>query len=335
MNKKVVTIIICLLALFLVVSVIFNFAFGAIALGKSVSIKPSAHSKYLQESVLESGSGGKKIALIKLEGIIGYSESGRIGDNMVEDFELQLKEAVEDSDVAAIILFIDSPGGEVTASDTLYRSVKKADAKKPVIAYMNSIAASGAYYTSMGARKIVVNELCITASIGVIMQTINYQHLADFIGIQTVTFKSGKMKDMLNPSRPVTEEERLYVQGLIDETYSKFVGIVAESRKIKEDILRNGIADGRIISGKKAVEEGLADKMGYLEDAVEIAQQESKTKNTSLIRYTFPFHFGDLFRFMGESSRAEHSQVKVSLLPEQIRLEAGKLYYLSPHVFSR
>jgi len=327
MNKKVVWVFIGLLGLMLFVSILGNVVLGSLAISKA-SLKHTPQSKYLQETVLESGSGSKKIALIKLEGLISYSMEGSLGDNMVDDIRLQLEEATNDKNVAAIVLFIDSPGGEVTASDELYRLVSKANKVKPVVAYINSVGASGAYYTAMGSRYIVANELSITASIGVILQTINYQHLADFIGIQTLTFKSGKMKDLLNPARPVTEEEKAYVQGLIDETYGKFVGIVAQHTHIKVEDLRNGVADGRIESGKDAKTLGLVDDTGYLDDAIHEAQKLSDTSNTTLIRYSFPFQLGNFLKLIGESKIP--SEVKVNLLPEQVRLEAGKLYYLPP-----
>src|SRR5437764_253643 len=117
---------------------------------------------------------------------------------------------------------------------------------------MDSLAASGGYYVSCGGRYLMANETTITGSIGVIIQTLNYEQLFNKIGLASVVFKSGKFKDMLNGARPITPEERDYVQSFIMKTYDKFLGIVAKERDVPADVLRNTVADGRILSGKSA-----------------------------------------------------------------------------------
>ena len=127
---------------------------------------------------------GDKIAVIYLRGLISGMEPGAMGDTMVDDIKLQLKQAAEDAKVKAVVLHVDSPGGEVTASDTIYNAVRKFrdEKKKPVVIYMGSLAASGGYYVSCGGSWIVANETTFTGSIGVIMSSINYRVLADFFG---------------------------------------------------------------------------------------------------------------------------------------------------------
>src|SRR5262249_5990553 len=148
---------------------------------------------------------------------------------------------------------------------------------------------SGAFYAAMGSRYIIANELSITASIGVVLEAMNYEKLADFVGVKMFTFKSGAMKDLLNPTRQPTEEEKAYVQALINESYGKFVHTVAVGRKLDETKLRQGIADGRIISGKTAVSLGLVDANGYLEDAIHQACKMSKVpEETPAFRYIAP-----------------------------------------------
>src|SRR5205823_1649862 len=164
-----------------------------------------------------------------------------------------------DSRVKAIVLVIDSPGGEVTASDAIYSAVVKAGARKPVVVYMESLAASGGYYVSCGGKFLMASETTITGSIGVIIQTLNYEQLFNKVGLASVIFKSGKFKDMLNGARPITPEERELVQNFIMKTYDKFLGIVAKERNLSADLLRNTIADGRILSGKEAFENKLID----------------------------------------------------------------------------
>jgi len=270
---------------------------------------------------------GDKVAIIDLHGVISYGSPGAGNLDMVDEFLAKLEQAEQDDSVRAILIRINSPGGEVTASDVIYHALKKVDKEKPVLSYIQTVGASGAYYSAVGTRYIMANELSLTASIGVIMQTMNFQGLADKIGVQNLTFKSGKMKDMLNPFRPATDEEKAYVQDLINETYGKFVGIVAKERKIDEEKLRNGVADGRVVSGKNAVKENLIDSTGYIEDAI------SKTKkvaglpeNAEVVELQAPFSFSQLFRLFGN---APIDKVELNIGPASAKLDAGKLYYIS------
>jgi protease-4 len=150
----------------------------------------------------------------------------------------------------------------VTASDVIYNAVVKTRARKPVVVYMDSLAASGGYYVSCGGKYLMANETTITGSIGVIIQTLNYEQLFNKVGLAAVVFKSGKFKDLLNGARPMTQEEREFVQNFVMKTYDKFLGIVAKERNLPADGLRNSIADGRILSGKEALENKLIDGVG-------------------------------------------------------------------------
>ena len=246
---------------------------------------------------------------------------------MVDDLKLQLQQAVDDKRVKAIVLYVDSPGGEVTASDTIYNAVRKAREKKSIVVYMGSLAASGGYYVSCGGSYLIANDTTFTGSIGVIMQTLHYQTLFDKVGLEMITFKSGKFKDMLSGSRTLTDEEKNYVQGLIMQTYDKFVGIVATERKLDEKGLREGIADGRVVSGKDALEAKLIDAVGSVEDAYAKAMEMGHAGGATIIRYEAPFKLGKLFRLLGESDRGSKVEVNVveALKP---KLEAGRLYYL-------
>src|SRR5207237_4985581 len=127
----------------------------------------------------------------------------------------------------------------------IYNWVVKTRAKKPVIVYMDSLAASGGYYVACGGKYLMANETTITGSIGVIIQTLNYEQLFNKIGLASVVFKSGKFKDMLSGTRPMTPEESEYVQSLVMQTYEKFLGIVAHERNHPDDGLRNSLAQGR------------------------------------------------------------------------------------------
>ena len=281
----------------------------------------------LDETVVTGGSSTEKIALLPIRGVITSGAIGSAGESMVEDFKLALRQAVNDKAVKAIVLAIDSPGGEVTAADTIYQAVVKAREKKPIVIYMGSMAASGGYYIACGGSFLMASDTSITGSIGVIIETLNYQQLLGKIGVEAVVFKSGKFKDILSGSRPMTQDEKDFVQRMVMQTYDKFVGIVAKERKIPEDYLRQNIADGRIVSGRDALEQKLINGIGQIEDAYEKARQLGKAPGASVVRYEGRMKFGKLLRFFGTGS--EHAQIQLNLTESFLpKLEAGKLYLL-------
>ena len=249
---------------------------------------------------------------------------------MVDDMKIALQQAGDDSKVKAIVLAIDSPGGEVTASDVIYNAVRKARAKKPVVIYMGSLAASGGYYVSCGGTWLIANETTFTGSIGVIMETMNFESLLGKVGVAPVVFKSGKFKDMLSPTREMTQEEKDYIQKLVMDTYGKFVQIVADERKLPVDGLRNGIADGRVISGKDALDDHLIDaELGLIEDAFDKARALGNAPGAQVVRYQPGFALGKLFKIFGESSQSGKSKIEVNLTQKLLPpLEPGKLYML-------
>jgi protease-4 len=266
---------------------------------------------------------------------------------MVDVIKAQLKRAEEDHKVEAVILKVDSPGGEVLASDDISRAIAEFQednhAGKPVIASMGGLAASGGYYVSAPCRLIVANELTITGSIGVIMSTWNYRGLMDKVGVVPLTFKSGKFKDMLSGSRnpdQIPAEERAMVDALIDETYRKFKSVVAEGRgqaadknkKAKHEyraLVENwrDYADGRILSGKEARELGFVDQLGDFDQAKKEAADIAGVSNYNLVEYRLHYDLGDLLRIFGKS---DAHGLKVDLGLEMPKLEAGRLYFLSP-----
>jgi protease-4 len=293
----------------------------------AISAAPTPH---FDETVVVPGEGvnREKIAVISLRGIISSSISGSIGETMVDDIKLQLKQAADDDKVKGIVLYVDSPGGEVTASDMIYEAVRKVrdNAKKPVVVYMGSTAASGGYYIACGGSHLMANETTITGSIGVIMQTLNYQQLFDKVGLAAITFKSGKFKDLLSGSRTLTDEEREYVQGMVMQTYDKFVGIVARERKQEEQSLRNGVADGRVLSGKDALAAKLIDSIGEAEDAYAKAMELGNAKGAHVVRYETGFALSKLFKMLGQNERAKvEVNIAEAIKPQ---LEAGRMYYL-------
>jgi protease-4 len=319
---------------------IFIFAFFVLGSAnmRGVSVKEGAPK--FGEAIMVDAKPAKdaktsdaKIVVIYLRGVISSSEAGTVGETMVDDLKIQLQQAALDEKVKAIVLYVDSPGGEVTASDTIYDAVRKVrdggfgpSARKPVVVYMGSMAASGGYYVSCGGSFLMASDTTLTGSIGVIMETINYQQLFGKVGLESVVFKSGQFKDMLSGAREMTQEEKDYVQKMVMETYAKFVGIVARERKLNEDTLRNGLADGRVVSGKEAREAKLIDGLGQVEDAYAKAMALGKAPGATVVRYESPFKFGRLFKMLGQG---EKSRVEVNLVNSlKPKLEAGRLYFL-------
>jgi protease IV len=309
-------------------SMLVNMLLGVTAMGR---LGPAARlgepmPRFREVLVERDGRAtGPKIALIPLRGVISSTLSGQLGDSMVDDLRYALDQAREDDDVKAIVLEIDSPGGEVTASDVIYNAVVRAREKKPVVVHMGSLAASGGYYVACGGRYIIANDTTITGSIGVIIQTLNYQELFNKIGLSAVIFKSGEFKDMLNGARPITPEEREYVQGFVMGTYDKFLGIVARERNLSPDVLRNTVADGRILAGRDALQHKLIDGIGQIEDAFAKARELGNAPDATVVRYRPPFVFGRLFRAFGQTDN------KIELtLPRQLtpQLEPGRAYFL-------
>jgi len=299
--------------------------------GSTVGSTRLLQPRSFEEVIVQEGStSSEKIAVIPLDGIIANGAAGSLGDNMVEDFKLALEQAQNDNSVKAVVISVDSPGGEITASDVLFNSLREFSKHKPTVVYFNSIGASGAYYMACGSNYIMCNSTTFTGSIGVIISTLNYRELFGKIGLQSVVFKSGKFKDMLNGAREMTLEEQEYVQSLVMQSYGRFVGIVAKARKLDEQKLRSGVADGRILSGEDALAAKLVDKLGYVEDAYAKARELSKATGAQVIRYKRSVSFSDFFRVFGES---RSPSIKIDILEKAQALEPGRVYLL-PAIFA-
>lgn len=326
------------LVVILCLSLLLNFIFIVAGSANASAGLVARKAPRFEEAVVVEATADKdgktsdaKIAVVSLRGIITSAEPGSLTETMVEDLKLQLKQAADDDKVKAIVLHVDSPGGEVTASDIIYNAVRRVrdERKKPVVVYMGSLAASGGYYVACGGSWLMAHETTLTGSIGVIMQTLNYEQLMGKVGVSTVTFKSGQFKDMLSGSRQMTDAEKEYVQNMVMQTYGKFVGIVARERKLDENALRSGPADGRVISGKDAKEAKLINGLGELEDAYAKAMELANVKGATIIRYDSPFKLGKLLRFLGQGESQAAATVEVKIADAFTpKLEAGRLYFL-------
>src|SRR3954469_6099925 len=307
-------------------SLFVNFVLMIVAFQRLGGIREAEPIPRFREILLQRGARTTtdKIAVITMRGLISTSIPGNVSDSMVDDLRAALQQAREDHRIKAIVLEIDSPGGEVTASDVIYNAVVRTRARKPVVIYMDSLAASGGYYVACGGKYLMANETTITGSIGVIIQTLNYEQLFNKLGLASVVFKSGKFKDILNGARPMTPEERDYIQSFVMKTYEKFLGVVAHERHLDANQLRNTIADGRIMSGKDAVDNKLIDGVGQIEDAFRKAKELGGASDPTIVKYGPPFSLGRLFRALGQTEKIE---IK---LPNQItpQLESGRAYFL-------
>ena len=308
-------------------SLFVNFVLMVAAFQRLGSIREAEPIPRFREILIQRGARASldKIAVITMRGLISSSLPGNVSDSMVDDMRAALQQARDDSRVKAIVLEIDSPGGEVTASDAIYSALVKARERKPVVVYMDSLAASGGYYVSCGGKFLMANETTITGSIGVIIQTLNYEQLFNKVGLASVIFKSGKFKDMLNGARPITPEERELVQNFIMKTYDKFLGIVAKERNLPADLLRNTIADGRILSGKEAFEHKLIDGLGELDDAFSKAKELGNAPDARVVKYGPPFSLSRFLRIFGEADSKIELQLPKQLVPQ---LESGRAYFL-------
>lgn len=334
-----------ILSIFLFLALGFSLLINVGAIFGGVSSAGGRHhhgnGPRLEEMTYEQG-GKDKIAIVPVEGVISSHTGDRSGYDMVEIIKAQLDRAKEDKEVKAVVLRVDSPGGEVLASDDIAKYITRFQEStgKPVVVSMGSLAASGGYYVSAPCSWIVANELTITGSIGVIMHGYNYRGLMNKIGLRPEIYKSGKFKDMLSGDREESEispEERAMVQKLIDDTYAKFKQVVATGRKKAHEDNKDvralapnwqEYADGRVLSGKEAREIGLVDELGDFEAAISRAEELAGVSGTAtLIEYRQRIDFADLFGLWGKS---ESRAIKVDLGIEAPKIEAGRMYFISP-----
>ena len=228
------------------------FTLGLVAL----VVLSSVFSRYLSDGGLDDGK--EKIALVEI--------SGQIFDS--REIVRQLSKYRRDDDIKAILLRIDSPGGAVAPSQEIYDEVLRVRAdNKKIYASMGSLAASGGYYIAVAADRIFANPGTLTGSIGVIMAFGNAEKLMEKIGLEPQVVKSGKYKDVGSPARKMTGEERVYLQRVVDDVHQQFIDAVAQGRNITPKEVRK-LADGRIFTGRQALELKMVDEMGGLEDVI-------------------------------------------------------------------
>ncbi len=267
---------------------VFLWVIGIVVLGSLLIALLFSGRETFQNGYDLSGA-GSKVAVVNLTGTILSSRQ----------IVSELQTVAENSSVKAIVLRVDSPGGGVAASQEIYEEVKSiSDTVKPIVVSMGSLAASGGYYVSCGATRIVADPGTITGSIGVIAMFPNYAKLMTKLGLQMDVIKSGKYKDSGSPFRQMTEQDKKYFQGVVDNSFDQFLNVVAEDRKLPIDKLKK-FADGRVFTGAQALKLGLIDTLGSFQDAIKIAANLGGIKGKPVVvepserKTLFDLVFGD------------------------------------------
>jgi protease-4 len=293
----------------LALSVFANIVLSLMLIGV-VAIFAAGRMGAFTEETIQTGPKTAKIAVISVQGIIDGEKA--------QDVYQQLKSAREDKHVKGLIIRINSPGGMISASDQIYNEIRSYKAKtgKPVVAFMENLAASGGYYASVACDKIVAEPTAITGSIGVIVGYLVLQQLLEEkLGIVPVISKSGLKKDWPSSFHPPTEEELEYIKNkLITPAYERFVEVVAEGRQSLTPADVRRLADGSIYGSKEALDEKLIDDIGYFDDAIELAKSMAGVKEALVVEYRKPFSLYSLLDSRG---------------PNLLKLNKTTLYELS------
>jgi protease-4 len=311
----------------------------------SFLITPVANTSSLEEVEVQPGKGWwpPRVAIIEVEGLLMNARTGGLlqaQENPVSRFAQQMEAAERDPSVKAVVLRVNCPGGTVTATDTMYQIVKrfKQKTKKPVVASTQEVAASGGYYVALASDHIVVQPTSVVGSIGVIFETMQFKGTLDKLGITSESIKSGSLKDMGSPFKLLRDDEKEVMQEMVDEYFARFVALVRERRpRLREEATADldsykkhgyaGIFSGRVYSGEKAVELGLADRTGMLTDALDAARRLAKVPNAGAILYKRPYGYGGSI-YANTQTPPPKSNVLRLELPETSALLPDGFYYL-------
>ncbi|MHC4070113.1 MAG: signal peptide peptidase SppA [Planctomycetota bacterium] len=278
----VVVIGLCMLAM----GAVFVLLVGVVTMFRSIP------QDVFAEEVIRSGNRWNKIVLIDVQGLINREQA--------EDFYQQLRTVQKDNHVKGLIVRVNSPGGTVSGSDQIYNEILNYRKKtnKPVVAFMQGVAASGGYYVSVACDKVMAEPTTITGSVGVIMgYLVLEQLLEEKLGIQPVISKSGMKKDWPSSFRIPTDEEKQYIQDkLIKPAYERFVGIVAKGRESLSLEEVRSLSDGSVYSAQEAMDEKLIDGIGYLDEAIEEVMTLAGIEDGQVVAYKRPFSLSSILR---------------------------------------
>jgi len=247
-----------------------------------------------RETLADAGAPRRaKVALISVDGFIAdANQPGFLGEgpNPVDQLVTRLQFAMEDPDVRAVVLRINSPGGTVTGSDIMHREARRfaAESGKPVVASLGEVAASGGYYVALAADHIVAEPSGVTGSIGVIVQTVNVSEGLERLGVRARAVTSGPNKDIANPLEPAEERHFKIIQDIVEEHYRQFRGLVLERRSDLDPSWIDRATDGRVMTGAQAAEIGLVDSTGSVRDAFAEAKRLAGIERARLVAYVSP-----------------------------------------------
>ncbi len=247
----------------------------------------------LRETVL-MGEGREKVVLLDISGFLSTSSATSLlglgsRASVVERVRRVLDRASKDSHVRALLLRINSPGGTVTASDIIFHEVSQSAERHhwPVVACLMGVAASGGYYVALSADSIVAHPTSLTGAVGVIALKLDIQGLLRKVGVKVEVYKSGKEKDTWFPFRPSTPDEKKHIQEMIRSFSQRFFELVQERRKLS-NVNMERIESGEVFAAELAKKLGLVDRLGYLEDAFNLAKKLAGVEKAKLVAYLPP-----------------------------------------------
>jgi protease IV len=280
-----------------VIFVASNLLIGC-APGGGLLIRPVSANQELDETVLEKDAGvyWNEVVIVDVDGMIMDARSEGVfssGENPTSEFVEKLDKARKDDNVKALILRINSPGGGVTASHIMYENLLRfRRAKKvPVIAVIEDVGASGAYYLACGADEIMADKTSLVGSIGVIVETFSLSGTMQKLGIDARAIVSGPYKDMGSPLKPLEEKDRVVLQKIVDDYYNQFVTVVDDGRAELDREQVKTLADGRIYTSDQALANGLIDRQGSLHDAIRLAKERAKIDKAKVVMYHRPMGY--------------------------------------------
>ena len=301
--------------------------------GCSIKLGPSLGS--FDETVI-SGNGDDKVLLLEVQGFISNtSKKSLLGQKvevgMVEKIREILSTAEKDSDIKALWVKINSPGGTVTSSDIIYHEIKMFKKRRNIKVYVSVIdlAASGGYYIAVAADKIIAHPTSLVGSIGVIAVKLNAENLMSKVGLEWEVVKSGDKKDSLSPFRPFTPEERELFQGTIDGFHRRFVQVIAENRPQLDIETVSRLADGRVYSSDEALKSGLIDKIAYMDETVDIIKADLDIAEIQVVTYHRPGQFkSNVYSSLPVNPSIKLIDLKLDIVPKT--KGPGFLYYWMP-----
>lgn len=301
----------------------------------SFLITPVSSSPKLEEVEVQPGEGlsSDRVAVVEIEGMLVNARVGGLlqgTENPLSRFSQQLDKAAKDRRVKAVVLRINSPGGTVTCSETMYRLVRRFKEKtgKVVIAAAQEVSASGGYMVALSADRIVATPTSVVGSIGVIFQTFHVEQTLGFIGVKVETIKSGELKDMGSPFRSMNERDRKVIEDMVEGFYARFVGLLRERRGLTDEATLKTATDGRVFTGEQALALGLVDQLGSLEETIDLARQLAGAPKARAVMYIRPYGYTGSIYASQPLSPARSERGAVFELPESLQPLPAGFYYL-------